>query len=84
MLKADFNPTGKISTQKTYEPSMRDYVIELKRLGYMHEIQEFYQRINMAQIIYLINSSFCTKLMKEALIKLTLKRFLELEYECKN
>lgn len=84
MLKADFNPTGKISTQKTYEPSMRDYVIELKRLGYMDEIEDFYQRMNIAQIIYLIDSSFCTKLMKEALIKLMSKRFLELEHEFKN
>ena len=33
MLKADFNPTGKIRTQETYEPSMREYVIELKRLA---------------------------------------------------
>lgn len=41
MLKADFNPTGKISTQSTYEPSMKDYVVELKRLGYKENLNEF-------------------------------------------
>src|SRR5439155_10133966 len=30
MLKADFNPTGKISTSETREPNMRSYVKELK------------------------------------------------------
>ena len=32
MLKADFNPTGKISTSETQEPSMGDYVKELKKV----------------------------------------------------
>lgn len=41
MLKADFNPTGKIGTQNTYDPSMRDYVLELNRLGYKKILTHF-------------------------------------------
>jgi hypothetical protein len=41
MLNADFNPKGKISTKETLNPSMVDYVKELKRLNYEKDIQEF-------------------------------------------
>ncbi len=79
MLKADFNPTGKIATQKSNEPSMRDYVEELKRLGYQKEIENFYHKINLMDIFKLIDESFCTELMKAAIKKLIQKRFEELK-----
>lgn len=81
MLKADFNPTGKISTHSTYEPSMRDYVEELKRLGYQDNLKEFYHKINPPQLNNLIQNSFCSELMKEAITKLVSKRLRELENE---
>lgn len=84
MLKADFNPTGKISTSKTLEPGMRDYVKELKRLGYNEDISEFYHNIKLLQLYKLINESFCSKLMKNAMKTLIKKRYEELENELSN
>src|SRR3990167_8972637 len=80
MLKADFNPTGKISTHKSSAPSMRDYVIELKKLGYLQEVQHFYHQIKLPVIFKLIDDSFCSALMKTALKKLIQKRFEELQH----
>jgi hypothetical protein len=79
ILKADFNPTGRISTADTNEPSMRDYVKELKRLGQRDLINIFYSKIKLTNIDQLIENSFCSDLMKEALTKLIHKRFKELE-----
>lgn len=84
MLKADFNPTGKICTQITYEPNMRDYVIELKRLGYKDHLNEFYRKTKLSQLDRLIQASFCDDLMKDAITKLIKKRYMELENELKN
>jgi hypothetical protein len=81
LLKADFNPTGKISTHATKEPSMTDYVIELKRLGFNEAIHEFYKIINLSRINDLVDSSFCSDLMKEAIKRLIEKRYKELENE---
>jgi hypothetical protein len=84
MLKADFNPTGKISTIQTLEPSMRDYVKELKRLGYIENIHEFYKNIKLAQLYQIIDNSFCSTPMKDAINALITKRFAELENELSN
>ncbi len=81
MLKADFNPTGKISTQATHQPSMCDYAQELKRLGYQSEIKKFYLSIKLPQLHTLIQESFCSNLMKKAMKTLINKRFEELENE---
>ncbi len=81
MLKADFNPTGRINTSETFEPSMRDYVKELKKLGYTDNIKEFYRSIKLSQLIQLIEDSFCSILMKDAIHTLVNKRFGELESE---
>lgn len=81
MLKADFSPTGKISTSKTFEPSMRDYVKELKRLGHADEINEFYQRIKLPQLYKLIDESFCSDVAIKTLIG---KRYQELQNELSN
>ncbi|OGT26540.1 MAG: hypothetical protein A3I77_06785 [Gammaproteobacteria bacterium RIFCSPLOWO2_02_FULL_42_14] len=78
MLKADFNPTGKITTHKSSAPNMFDYVIELKKLEYLQEIQQFYHQIKLPVIFKLIDDSFCSALMKTALKKLIQKRFEEL------
>ena len=79
MLKADFNPTGKISTSSTLEPSMKDYVLEFKTLGYVDEVNHFYSKIKFNEIGSLIKNSYCSDLMKEAFERLIGKRFEELE-----
>ena len=79
MLQADFNPTGRISTQDTWEPSMTDYIKELRRLGYQAEIEQFYKRVSLDSIYQLIDKSFCSDLMKQAIGRLIKKRFEELE-----
>lgn len=84
MLKADFNPTGKIQTQATNEPNMRDYAIELKRLGYKDHLDAFYRKAKLSQIDKLVQASFCDDLMKDAITKLIKKRYRELENELNN
>ncbi len=79
MLQADFNPTGRISTKEMFEPSMIDYVREFKRLGFQAEIDNFYKRLSISRINQLINDSFCSKLMKQAINRLIQKRFEEFE-----
>lgn len=79
MLQADFNPTGRISTKETVEPSMIDYVREFKRLGFQAEIDNFYKRLSISRINQLIDDSFCSELMKQAINRLIQKRFEELE-----
>ncbi|MDF1828123.1 MAG: HipA domain-containing protein [Legionellaceae bacterium] len=80
MLQADFNPTGRISTKDSLEPSMIDYVREFKRLGFQAEIENFYKRFSISKIKQLINDSFCSNLMKPAIHRLIQKRLEELEH----
>jgi hypothetical protein len=86
MLKADFNPTGKIATEHSQEPSMKDYVLELCRLGFESEVLAFYLYIKVTlggieTIEELVEKSFCSSLMKQALKKLIRKRYMELQNE---
>ena len=84
MLKADFNPTGKICTSETTEPTMCDYVKELIKLGYTDNIQEFYKSIKQTQLYQLIDESFCSNAMKDAIKSLVKKRLGELANELSN
>ncbi len=79
MLRANHNPTGKISTSSTFEPNMQNYVEELLMLGYEQEVNDFYQGINIDEIFKLVSESYCSDLMKEAIVKLVTKRYEELE-----
>lgn len=81
MLKAHHNPSGKISTSHTEEPSMKDYVQEFKKLGYEEHVKTFYQTVKLDKIIELIDGSFCSELMKDAMKALTQRRFQELKNE---
>lgn len=87
MLKADFNPTGKISTELSEEPSMRDYVVELRGLGFEDTVAKFFSTLalhGMEKIESLIEQSFCSSLMKIALKTLIRKRYVELQNELKS
>lgn len=79
MLKAHFNPTGKIKTEISDSPSMSDYIFEFKKLHYTEICKEFREKISTSKITALINNSFCSTLMKRALKKLILARIEELD-----
>lgn len=78
LLGADFNPTGRISTKETKEPSMSHYVVELKRLGYVDTVKDFFNKIKISKIETIIDQSYCSELMKAALKKMVRKRYQEL------
>jgi len=81
LLNAQLEPRGKIATKKTDEPTMKDYVIEFKRLGFEDIINHFYKMINLEKILYLTNNSLVSKKRVEAMNKLIIKRHKELENE---
>jgi len=84
MLRADFKPTGRIATSGTKEPTMIDYVKELKRLDQLELVQTFFNKVKMPKIEELINESFCSELMKVALKMLINKRYQELKNGLQN
>ncbi len=84
LLKADFNPFGRIATHHTVEPSMKDYVLEFQRLDFKDRVKDFWSRIKFTNIEGLIHRSFCSDLMKDALKRLITKRYKELEDVTKN
>lgn len=82
ILKADHNPSGKIATSNTYSPNMFDYVQELLNLGFESEIARFLTNLTIRginNINTIIDDSFCSQLMKDALKKLIDKRYKELQ-----
>lgn len=84
MLKADFNPLGKIATKDSQNPSMKEYIAELRNLGFESEIARFFTNLTshgLKNIKLLIENSFCSDLMKLALHKLIDKRYMELKNE---
>lgn len=80
MLRADFNPTGRVATALSHAPSMQDYVLEFKTLGFLEEVLQFYRNIDLDRIEDLIDQSFCSTLMKDAFKKLIQKRYQELKH----
>ncbi|HEY8270485.1 MAG TPA: HipA domain-containing protein [Pseudobdellovibrionaceae bacterium] len=78
-LKADLNQPGKVAVLGVENPSMTEYVLEFRRLGYDEVVREFYSKIKPPKVIDLIEKSFCSDLMKQALIKMFKKRYKELE-----
>lgn len=84
MLRANHNPTGKINTSETYEPSMRHYVKEFKKLGYEEDVKDFYKNLKLDEVVKLIEESFCSELMKYAIQKLVKERYEEIKNELLN
>ena len=78
ILGADFNPTGRIATKNSNEPSMKNYVEELSRLGYRDSVVAFAKKIKIPKIEAVIDQSFCSVAMKQAIKKLVNKRYKEL------
>jgi len=80
MLNAHWNPRGKISTKGSKEPSAKDYVDEFFRLGMQNSVCDYFARINPKRIQTLIQESWCSEPMKNALTKLISGRYEELRY----
>lgn len=78
MLNAHFKPTGRIATSETKEPTMIDYVKELKKLEQADLVQTFFNKIKLSKIEDIIEESYCSVLMKQALKKIINIRYLEL------
>ncbi|MFI4956628.1 MAG: HipA domain-containing protein [Gammaproteobacteria bacterium] len=78
ILKANFSPRGKIATEKSNEPTLKDYVQDFLRLGHRNIVVDFYHRIKMNEIEALIEMSLCSDLMKSAFSKLIKSRYAEI------
>lgn len=78
LLGADFNPTGRIATKDSKEPSMKHYVEELFRLGYREIVLAFAAKVKIPKIEGIVDKSFCSPEMKNAIKKLIFKRHKEL------
>lgn len=79
LLLASHNPRGKISTSDSENPTMKDYVLEFKRLNYLEWVLEFYKNIKKDDISKIIDLSFMKDKRKTAFKKLIEARYKELE-----
>lgn len=77
ILAAEFDPKGKIYTKDSNEPTAKNYANEFIRLGHEELVETFIASINLDKLTKLISESFCTSLMKQALIKLLTRRYEE-------
>lgn len=80
-LKADWNPTGKIATKATLEPTSKDYIFEFVRLGYSNQVKAFIHHLQLPKLLTLVDKSFCSELMKDAMKRLITKRAGEMTHE---
>jgi hypothetical protein len=78
ILQAQFNPKGKIRTEKTDEPGMVDYVVEFFDRGFEASVKEFFKKIKISKIQNLMEESFCSVNMKKAFQRLFTQRYEEL------
>lgn len=79
LLGADLNPIGKIATKESLEPSIKDYVVELKRLKAIDTLNKFKKRCSIKKIEEIIESSLMKKSVKKAMMKLIKKRYEEFQ-----
>lgn len=80
ILQATFSPRGKIWTKHSHEPEMNEYLEEMSRIGVINFAQNFFDEVSIDKIIEYIDESISLSLeMKNALKKLILKRYRDLE-----
>ncbi len=77
MLQADFNPAGKIATDDAEHPSIEDYIKEFFDLDLEEQVRIFFSRVKPTKIHSLVENSFCSSAMKNAIKKLIDKRYQE-------
>lgn len=79
-LLADWNPAGKIAVKHTAEPVLKDYLIEIKRLGYWAEVNIFIRNFPEKEILKMISEAgYLSENMRSAVQKLFNKRVKELK-----
>ncbi len=80
LLEAMLEPKGSIAVTETEEPSMKDYVLEFKQLGYQTVCSDFLNNVqkNLNEIKNQINTSFLSERRKQALKGLMNRRYKEL------
>jgi hypothetical protein len=78
-LNMHWSPKGKIFTKSSGEPTSKDYAIEFIRLGHKDIVEDFYSGLKRDEINLLIDKSFCSAAMKNALKKLIHERIEELK-----
>lgn len=78
LLEANHEPKGKISTQTTDNPSMKDYIIEFKRLGFEDVIVHFKKLVNIEKLFFIIDNAYISQKRKEAFKRLMRKRHQEM------
>lgn len=78
LLGANHNPRGRIVTAKTDNPTMQDYVVEFKELGYLEHLNVFNKKLQKLDLNKLIENSFLSNKRKEAFTRLTKARLQEL------
>ena len=80
LLEADHNPKGCIITKMSDEPTIKDYIIELRNAGYGDLTDEFINKIKIKwnEIIQVIEKSQISMKRKKAFIKILEKRKSEM------
>jgi hypothetical protein len=76
-LLANHNPRGKIGTLDNDEPTMKDYVIDFRRMGFDHWFDEFLQKVEKANIPHFIETSFLSEKRKKGFSNLIGRRLQE-------
>lgn len=81
LLAADHEPSGKIFTQTTNNPTMKDYVFEFEKLGFNNIVNHFRKSVDLKGLFSLISKSFISDNRKDAFVRLITKRHKELCHE---
>jgi hypothetical protein len=77
LLGANHNLSGRIVTVKTDNPTMQDYVVEFKELGYLEHLDVFNKKLQKLNLNKFIENSFLSSKRKEAFTRLTKARLQE-------
>ena len=77
-LEAQLEPRGKIATSNTDEPTMKDYVLEFKRLEFGKVVERFFGNIKPEAIFDLIDKAFISDKRKKGIKALIERRYKEL------
>lgn len=77
LLGAMHEPYGKIATDDSLNPTIKDYISEFKKLGYEEEVLAFIKRINLDLIKKIIQKPFVNIKRQEALIRIISRRYNE-------
>lgn len=77
LLGAYLEPRGAIPTKETNEPSIKNYIIEFKRLDLIENVKKFLSKTNLDQFKKIIKESFISPDRQTALLNLITRRYQE-------